>query len=165
MFRFKAFLKSFQTILLKAINYPLFCSLKNKGLITKESSLYLFLSIYVKNKNGRTNKVEKCLLFLKDYVEKSNLNIQVFLGDNNSDEEFRNWLMKNFANNKYFNLYFHTSNIGKAAIINLMWRQSDQQCEVVGSMDDDMQVTNESVSWIENCMITLNHEAVGLVSV
>ena len=91
----------------------------------------------------RLETEKKVISRLAEVVEKVDRNIwdiEIYICDNNSPNEFKTWLLENY-NNK-LNLFFSTENIGKARIVNRVHRDA-RPCDYVCSIDSDMLIKND----------------------
>lgn len=109
----------------------------------------------------RFEKTKKSLLTIIETSQKSKHDIQVYIGDNNTKlEEMKNWL-KALPHAK---VYFHSENIGKAMMINLLHKNA-RDCDYIFSIDSDMVVESQPQHPFEHMIDCLEFcDNVGLVS-
>ncbi len=107
-----------------------------------KNKVNIYIPTYVPSGLDRVESTKKCLIRLQMVMTASMLDFAVYIGDNNSVEEVKNWLRSFSSEDDRFKVYFHPQNIGKARIINKMHKNFSRACDYVCSMDSDMYIKN-----------------------
>ena len=115
----------------------------------------------------RFQKTKESIESILEDVEKSQYDVMVYIGDNNTKEpEMREWLssLPSLYNNKdgekkvNVEVYFGEKNIGKGMMVNHLYKNS-RKCDYLFSIDSDMKVETENfvdkmlfhLTRIQNC--------------
>lgn len=85
----------------------------------------------------RLNQLKDSLLSVIGSIKGSKYDIQLIIGDNNSDKDTVEWLKSFQKTNKGVVLYLSDKNVGKAEIVNYMY-SLHSDCDYVVSMDSDL---------------------------
>jgi len=111
--------------------------------------IYIFSATY-----HRLEKTKKSLLSLKKVIDNhTEHDIKLFIGDNNSPQEMKDWLIETFKDQEdHYSLCLMDKNINKPNIINFMWDHCDKNCDVVCSFDSDMVVMEEHQDWLDRAV-------------
>lgn len=101
----------------------------------------------------RFKKTKESIESILEDVEKSQYDVMVYIGDNNSQyQELRDWLssLPSLYNNKgddekkvKVEVYFGEKNIGKGMMVNYLYKNS-RKCDYLFSIDSDMKVETEN---------------------
>lgn len=110
----------------------------------------------------RIEKTKRSLNSIISSLSLSSHDVVLYIGDNNSPQEMKEWL-RSLASNKV-SIYFSEKNVGKAAIINHL-HSIARKCDYVVSIDSDMVVPEEQQKkWLDTMVDALNKTAVGMIA-
>jgi GT2 family glycosyltransferase len=92
----------------------------------------------------RFEKTKKSIMSIIELAEDSIHDIKIYIGDNNTKiEEMKEWLETINKNYEDVEVYFSEKNIGKANIINYLYKNYDNNVDYVFSIDSDMYTSEE----------------------
>ena len=101
--------------------------------IKERKKINIYIPTYHRYKKTKAS-IEDIIQLSKNSIH----DIQIYIGDNNSNEEMKEWLRK-----LKVNVYFSEKNIGKSMIINYMHKNiARQDSDYVFSIDSDMRKDN-----------------------
>jgi len=105
----------------------------------------------------RFEKTKRSIESIQELVARSNYDVKVYIGDNNTKlPEMHDWL-------KQFNTHFSDTNLGKSGLVNLLHRGA-RNCDYIFSIDSDM-YSNEDVNILDYMIEILEVEFnIGVVS-
>lgn len=121
-----------------------------------EKKVNIYLPTYY-----RFQKTKESIESILEDVEKSQYDIMVYIGDNNTkDPEMKEWLSslpslydgKNGERKVKVEVYFSEKNIGKGMMVNHLYRNS-RKCDYLFSIDSDMKVETEN--FVDNMLFHL----------
>ena len=132
-----------------------------------EKKVNIYLPTYY-----RFQKTKESIESILEDVEKSQYDIMVYIGDNNTkDLEMREWLssLPSLYNTKgdsekkvNVEVYFGEKNIGKGMMVNHLYKNS-RKCDYLFSIDSDMKVETEN--FVDNMLFHLTRiQNCGLIS-
>lgn len=105
---------------------------------------------------------ERCLESVIPHVNSSIYDTTLFVGDNNSNDEMKKWL--DTLKSERVRVFYSQRNIGKAGIVNKMYREYGNECHYFISMDSDM-IADEDYNFIDRMVwYACNMPQFGLLS-